>query len=85
MVEPIRSVSCGNNHTVAVAASGRLYVWGEGPSGQLGLGQEWESVKEPTRVKFTSPEVCIATAIAGKSGKLHIFMLIFKWLIRSYT
>lgn len=42
--EKIKSVACGNNHTLVLATSGMIYVWGRNmtgpsdPSGQLGLG-----------------------------------------------
>lgn len=35
-----RSVACGGWHTVAVAVSGLVYVYGRGEYGRLGLGKD---------------------------------------------
>lgn len=32
-------ISCGGMHTGAVTADGRLYMWGRGDNGQLGVGR----------------------------------------------
>jgi alpha-tubulin suppressor-like RCC1 family protein len=34
----IKQISCGQRHTVGVTDQGRMYAWGEGKSGQTGLG-----------------------------------------------
>lgn len=34
-------VSCGGTHTAALTNLGRVYVWGRGDSGQLGIGSAW--------------------------------------------
>jgi len=34
----IKSVACGRSHTLAVSTEGRLYAWGKGYEGALGLG-----------------------------------------------
>ena len=36
----VAQVACGWRHTVAVTAEGRVYSWGRGVDGQLGLGEE---------------------------------------------
>lgn len=33
-------VACGSAHTLACTADGRLFSWGEGAGGRLGLGDE---------------------------------------------
>ena len=35
---PIRAISCGAHHSVAVSWSGAVYAWGKNSYGQLGLG-----------------------------------------------
>ncbi|KAG2530749.1 hypothetical protein BBO99_00000625 [Phytophthora kernoviae] len=39
--EIILKVSCGGTHTAALTNLGRVYVWGRGDSGQLGIGSTW--------------------------------------------
>jgi Ca2+-binding EF-hand superfamily protein len=41
---PLRSVSCGWNHTVALTVLGEVLVWGDASHGKLGIGKTtWES------------------------------------------
>jgi alpha-tubulin suppressor-like RCC1 family protein len=39
--EQIVKISCGGTHTAALTNLGRVYVWGRGDSGQLGIGSAW--------------------------------------------
>lgn len=36
--ERVCDVNCGENHTMAATDRGRVYSWGEGFKGKLGLG-----------------------------------------------
>lgn len=42
-------MACGLDHTVAVAAA-RVFAWGQGDSGQLGLGEQLLEAFRPTEV-----------------------------------
>jgi hypothetical protein len=48
--EQVTAVACGLDHTVAVAA-GRVFSWGQGESGQLGLGDQ-VSPSSPTSCRL---------------------------------
>lgn len=37
--EPIRSIACGGSHSLACNIRGELFAWGNGSSGQLGVGR----------------------------------------------
>ena len=51
-VTAFRAVACGYNHTGAVSVDGRLFMWGNGNSGRLGLGAtQLKTVRVPTLVK----------------------------------
>ena len=43
-------VSCGNNHSTALTLDGKLFTWGRGKYGQLGLG-DFASTRIPSLAK----------------------------------
>ncbi|KAG8457012.1 hypothetical protein KFE25_004411 [Diacronema lutheri] len=47
---PIVQVSCGKQHTLALAASGDVWAWGVDSYGQLGIGAPSSKPRAPTRV-----------------------------------
>ena len=46
----IRSISCGGSHSAALLTDGSVYVWGDGRSGQLGLGTGIKKTEHPLKV-----------------------------------
>ncbi|CAK4634491.1 unnamed protein product [Aphanomyces euteiches] len=48
----ITKLSLGTSHSAAVDANGRVYVWGRGDKGELGLGDKVKEVHEPTLVDY---------------------------------
>ncbi|KAF0712239.1 Aste57867_4888 [Aphanomyces stellatus] len=73
-------LSLGTTHSAAVDASGRVYVWGQGEKGELGLGETIKEVHEPTLVDLLQ-EVDIVdiscgvhhTAAIDKEGRMYIW------------
>ena len=45
----MRTIACGNVHTLAVTEAGELWAWGLGAQGRLGLNDE-QARLVPTRV-----------------------------------
>ena len=45
----VRTIACGNEHTLAVTEAGELWVWGQGAQGRLGLNDGQDRLV-PTRV-----------------------------------
>ncbi len=43
-------VSCGEHHSAALAADGRLFTWGRGKAGALGHG-DFNSLSHPQLVR----------------------------------
>lgn len=52
-----RSVACGLSHSIILSQSGRLYAFGDGSQGQLGLGSA-ASMLIPTHVASLETAVC---------------------------
>ncbi|CAB4011045.1 Hypothetical predicted protein [Paramuricea clavata] len=72
----ITQVSCGAEHSAALAENGELYVWGSGSEGQLGLGIA--ECEVPSLLKFRSKVAFVAcgyyhTAVITELGKLYTF------------
>lgn len=42
MDAPVVSIGCGSQHSMCTTSDGRLFVWGTGSVGQLGLGESDE-------------------------------------------
>lgn len=53
----IMNVACGGSHSMALSSDGRLYCWGDGRSGQLGLGKEIRTVEDPHLIHFEEGEL----------------------------
>ncbi len=58
--QPVRTLSCGWRHTVAITESAEVYSWGRGVSGQLGHGDEAD-VHSPKRLEA----LCAGTLTRG--------------------
>ncbi|XP_029841774.2 X-linked retinitis pigmentosa GTPase regulator isoform X2 [Ixodes scapularis] len=62
----IVSVSCGGTHTMALTAEGKVYAFGDGRNGQLGLGNKTTQSSKPQPIPF--PEgIKIARVVCGES------------------
>lgn len=44
----IVDISVGSEHTLALAFDGKVYTWGNNIEWQLGVGQNYINVREPT-------------------------------------
>jgi alpha-tubulin suppressor-like RCC1 family protein len=47
----IKSIDCGDFHSLALQESGSLYSWGAGEKGECGHGK-FENVKVPQKIKY---------------------------------
>ena len=45
----VRSVAAGWSHSLCASEDGRVFSWGQGEDGQLGLGEE-KSAENPTEI-----------------------------------
>ena len=77
----VKQISCGGSHAAAILFDGTIYVWGDGRSGQLGLGNEIKKVEQPTCIMhdFVQEEIVkiwsgfASTAAFTKSGGLYFW------------
>jgi alpha-tubulin suppressor-like RCC1 family protein len=54
------AVATGSNHNLAIDENGKLWAWGENNYGQLGLGNEDNTILAPTEVIFSTPVLSIS-------------------------
>jgi len=80
IIEPIASISCGENHTGIVTASGKAYTFGSGNYGKLGNGRtDFHHVGIPVKIQgIIEPIAAIScgsnhTGIVTVSGKAYTF------------
>ncbi|KAL1124353.1 hypothetical protein AAG570_000982, partial [Ranatra chinensis] len=70
----VRSVACGQHHTLALTANDRLYGWGCNKFGQLGLNPELQpNVRSPTEIPVPPGSIDGCTIVL--SGWTHSAML----------
>ncbi|XP_078001556.1 X-linked retinitis pigmentosa GTPase regulator-like isoform X2 [Glandiceps talaboti] len=72
-----KHLSAGTDHSAALTSDGKLYIWGSGSEGQLGLGHT-DSVETPTELILNSPVKWVScgyyhTAVVTEDGKLYTF------------
>lgn len=83
-------VSCKDDHAIALARDGRVYTWGSGASGQLGIGP-LPIVSFRTRTPSAMPEVPypvlvpdLADVIAISAGNRHSLALLKDGTVRAW-
>lgn len=57
----IVDIAVGGGHTLALSSDGRLFAWGFGTNGRLGLGDDMDR-QEPTPVTFFDDKDVLAIA-----------------------
>lgn len=71
------AVSAGHDHTLAITTKGKVYAWGVGGNGQLGLG-DYQARQTPTLVPLPGPAVQVAAGW-GHSLALLADGRVFAW------
>lgn len=71
-------LACGVDHCMALAQDGKVYVWGGGSEGQLGLGPDLSETSTPIKLPLNESVVCISCGyyhsalVTSKCGLQHI-------------
>ncbi|KAF0305833.1 X-linked retinitis pigmentosa GTPase regulator [Amphibalanus amphitrite] len=76
--DPIIACACGDEHTVVIAASHRVFSFGSNEFGQLGLGHT-KSVTRPSCVKALKSELCSADGQLGLGHTEMTFDQVTQW------
>ncbi|HJV90337.1 MAG TPA: hypothetical protein VJ623_08545 [Holophagaceae bacterium] len=71
------AVKAGHDHALAITTKGRVYAWGVGGNGQLGLG-DWQARLAPAAVTLPAPAVQVAAGW-GHSLALLNDGRVFSW------
>ena len=71
------AVVAGHDHTLAITTKGKVYAWGVGGNGQLGLG-DYQARTTPTAVPLPGPAVQVAAGW-GHSLALLADGRVFAW------
>lgn len=71
------AVVAGHDHTLAITTKGKVYAWGVGGNGQLGLG-DYQARTSPTLVPLPAPAVQVAAGW-GHSLALLTDGRVFTW------
>ena len=62
--DPFVSIACGSSHCLAMTQAGKVFAWGIGSSGQLGLGDDSDRTT-PTPLKIGAQRAAIVAVAAG--------------------
>ncbi len=68
-LQPIKSISLGGTHSLALLEDGSVYAWGRASLGRLGMKADTSFISEPTRVM--SPAYVGFKAISISAGGSH--------------
>lgn len=82
---PVKSVECGELHTVALTKDGEIWAWGNGEYGRLGNGAS-DNFEVPEPVEYFADEN-IASISAGRDFTFAITEHgeVYSWGINSRT
>lgn len=76
----IKTIATGESHALALTKGGRLFSWGRGSEGQLGMGLRPASVSEPYRVrKFRDVKIRRINAASDRSFAIDSNGQVFSW------
>lgn len=61
--EPVTQISCGAAHTIALSSAGKVFAWGLGAGGRLGIG-DFHSRISPAEVETLADKCVLSVAAA---------------------
>jgi hypothetical protein len=80
MLHGVRSLACGDNHTVLADGAGRVWLWGDNSKGQFGLGLETPVLWLPELVEdLVAEQVSLVAAGARHSAAVGVDGQLFTW------
>ena len=80
----VSGLSCGLDHSAMVTGKGKLYTWGNGISGALGLGEQ-ANRRRPCVWNFTDALRCVHKRVKAVScGEDHTVIVVASGLVLSF-
>ncbi|KAL8206719.1 UNVERIFIED_CONTAM: hypothetical protein K2H54_021411, partial [Gekko kuhli] len=76
----IVQLACGDHHSMALSKGGELFTWGQNEYGQLGVGREMSSAREPQLVQALEG-IPLAKIAAGGSHSMAVSLSgsVYSW------
>ncbi|XP_060103372.1 probable E3 ubiquitin-protein ligase HERC4 [Heteronotia binoei] len=76
----IVQLACGDHHSMALSKGGQLFTWGQNEYGQLGVGRERSSAREPQPVQVLEG-IPLAKIAAGGSHSMAVSLSgsVYSW------
>ncbi|XP_029010160.1 probable E3 ubiquitin-protein ligase HERC3 isoform X2 [Betta splendens] len=76
----VSQVACGSQHSLALTKDGRVYTWGQGSRGQLGMGTRRLGASPPQHLRALSGIPLVQIAAGGEqSFCLSVSGAVFSW------
>lgn len=75
MAEKILQIACGDNHTMALTESGKVFGWGVDEQGQLGLGRHTRSFDPYQPAQIFIPHKSDEVVKSVFAGGMHSMVL----------
>ncbi|XP_054166562.1 uncharacterized protein LOC128964028 [Oppia nitens] len=69
-INPVKSIACGDNHSIAMTVDQHIYVWGDNNCGQLGTG-DYDNCNKPKHVKL-SDDIYVHKIVCCKNSTYYL-------------
>ena len=75
----IKAIQCGDTHTLALDANGKVFCWGNNQYGQCAIAQDREIIDKPTLITPLANQIVHQIAIGKEHSACLISTDIYMW------